>query len=303
MGGHLERRVDRITAMAGSSERGCRFFLLALSALGGIVPDPVIRSEPQRELVCDAFGQLPGVDEDEGGAMGEHVLGDPVEHVGELGPARHRLELRPRQLDGHIEVAAVSAVDDGGRRPGRVGTGEQTGDRVEWALGRREADALELPTCGRDDVVETLEGEGEMGPALVTGQGVDLVDDDSVDPGQHGSGGSGREEQVQRLRRGHEEIRGVLHHGGAIGRRRVPGPRRDPHFWPGEAQPVRLGGDAGQGHLQVGVHIGGQRPQRRDVDHTGSVAGPVVGQPGGMFPVGGIDRHEKAGQGLAGAGG
>ena len=63
-------------------------------------------AEPERELVGDPLRHLAGVDEDERGAVLEHVCGDPVQDVAELPAAGHRLELTGRQLDGDVEVAA-----------------------------------------------------------------------------------------------------------------------------------------------------------------------------------------------------
>ena len=50
--------------------------------------------------------------------------GDAVEDVGQLAAAGHRLELAVGQLDGHVEIPRVAAVDDGGGRAGRSCTPE-----------------------------------------------------------------------------------------------------------------------------------------------------------------------------------
>ena len=72
----------------------------------------------------------------------------------------------------------------------------------------------------------------------------------------------------------------------------------------GAAQPEagRLVGDAGQRELEVLVHVGGQGPQRRDVDDPGRRRRRGVDARLGLGPVGGVDGHQEAGQGLAGAG-
>ena len=99
--------------------------------------------------------------------------------------AGHRLELARRELDGHVEVAGVPAVDDGGRAPDRVAARQQAGHHLERALGGGQADALQPAAALRHQVGQPLEAEGEVGPPLVAGQGVDLVDDDRVDAGEH----------------------------------------------------------------------------------------------------------------------
>ena len=128
----------------------------------------------------DPLGHLAGVDEDQRGAVLEDVDGDLVEDVGELEAAGHRFELAPRQLDGHVEIPPVAAVDDGGGGTGRVGSRQETGDHLQGALGCRQPDALEPDPAGRHQLAEPLETEGEMRAPLVAGQGVDLVDDHRV---------------------------------------------------------------------------------------------------------------------------
>ena len=116
--------------------------------------------------------------------MLEHVSGDPVEDVGELGAARHGLELAVGELDGHVEVAGVPAVDDGRRGGGVVDAGQQPGHDVEWPLRGRQPDALQSAAALGHQVGEPLQAQGQVRPPLVTGQRVHLVDDDRVDPAQ-----------------------------------------------------------------------------------------------------------------------
>ena len=86
------------------------------------------------------------------------------------------------------------------------GTDQVPADPLQGSLGRGESDALDgrLARFGRrsrlrhallgvpvvfvepvcDQCVEALKGEGEVGAALGAGNGVDLVDDHRLDPGQ-----------------------------------------------------------------------------------------------------------------------
>ena len=130
VGGHLQGGVDGVAVAVSASA-----WAPAVAAGVG--------TEAQGQLVGHPLGHLAGVDEDERGAVLEDVAGDPVEDVGELAAAGHRLELGVGELDGHVEVPAVAAVDDGGRAAGRVDAREQTGHHLERALGGREPDALE----------------------------------------------------------------------------------------------------------------------------------------------------------------
>ena len=134
------------------------------------------------------------------------VLGDAVEDVGHLTAAHHRLELGGGQLDRHIEIAGVAAVDDHGRRAVVVHAREQAGHHVERALGGREADALEAAAALGDQRVQPLEAQGEVAAPLVAGQRVHLVDDDGAHAAQHGPRRRRGEEEVERLGRGHQQV-------------------------------------------------------------------------------------------------
>ena len=149
----------------------------ALGALTGV--------EPLGQLVGDPLGQLPGVHEHERRAVVPDVVGDAVEHIGELGVAGNRLQLGGGELDGDVEVAAVSAVDD--RRHGAPvpRPRQQPGHHLEGPLGGRQPDPLEPAAALGHHLCQPFEGQREVGAALVAGQGVDLVDDDGAHPAQH----------------------------------------------------------------------------------------------------------------------
>ena len=150
------------------------------------------------------------------------VLGDPVQHLGELRVAGHRLELGGRELDGHVEVTAVAAVDDRRRARPVPRPRQQPGHHLERPLGGREPDALQPATALGHHLRQPLEGQSEVGAALVAGQGVDLVDDDRPHPAQHRPRGGRREQQVERLRRGHQQVGRAPAHGRPLGRRVSP---------------------------------------------------------------------------------
>ena len=95
-------------------------------------------AEPLAELVGEALGEPPRVDEHERGAVLADEVGDAVEHVGHLLGRRDRLELAVGQLEREVEVALVAGVDDrgsGGRRragarPSRSAAASPTARRV-----------------------------------------------------------------------------------------------------------------------------------------------------------------------------
>ena len=122
-------------------------------------------------------------------------------------------------------------------------------------------------------MVEPLEGQGQMGPPLVAGQGVYLVDDHRVHTTEERPGRGGGQQQVQGLRSGHQQVGRRPAHGHPFGGRRVAGPDGHRQLGGGQATALRLLGDAGQRQLQVLVDVGGQSPEGRHVDHPGAGCG------------------------------
>lgn len=125
-----------------------------------------------------------------GGRPAEVLLDDLAEgrHVG--------------QGDDHLEVPLLGrlGLDDLDRATAR----EEPGDLLDRADGRRQADPLRR--LGQEGV-EPLEAERQVGPALGAGDGVDLVEDDRLDPGE-GLPRLGREHEEQRLGSRDEDVGG-----------------------------------------------------------------------------------------------
>jgi len=141
-------------------------------------------------------------------------------------------------------------------------------DFDKWTLGRGQADPLRLGVSGAGDQVrEPLEREREVDAALGRGEGVDLVDDDGVDRGQPVAR-LAREHQVQRLRRGDQDLAGLLALALALLGRGIPGAdvRRD--LRPG-AEPL----EARERRPQVALDVVRERLDRGHVDHAGAVRG------------------------------
>ena len=64
-------------------------------------------------------------------------------------------------------------------RPAGPDAAEETGDRLDRALRRRQADPLRRP---RGQLLQPLQAQSEMSAALGPRQSVDLVDDYVLDP-------------------------------------------------------------------------------------------------------------------------
>ncbi len=162
--------------------------------------------EPLGQLVGHPLRHLASVDEDEGGAVVAGVLRNAVQDVGHLAAAQHRLELGGGQLDRHLEVAGVPAVDDDRGRTALVHPREQPRHEVEGALRRREPDALQAASALVHERVEPLETQRQVAAPLVTGERVHLVDDHGADAAQQCARGRCGEEEVERLGSSHEQV-------------------------------------------------------------------------------------------------
>ena len=112
-----------------------------------------------------------------------------------------------------------------------------------------------------------------MRATLAAGDGVNLVDDDRLDPGQ-GLAGRRGQHQKQRLGRGDQHIGRLADELAAARGRGVAGADADADV--GRLQPPALGdaGEACQRGTQVALDVDGQRLERRDVEHPGA-GGPL----------------------------
>ena len=150
----------------------------ALPGDAAVVARDSLLPEALGQLLGDALGEGAGVDEDEGGAVRADELGEAVEDVPPLLFGGDGLEVAGWGLDVEFDIALVATVDDRDRAPG---AGEEAGDQLDGALGGGEADAHGR---GLGETVEAGEGEGEVTAAAITGEGVNLVDDDGADAAQ-----------------------------------------------------------------------------------------------------------------------
>src|ERR1700733_812602 len=121
-------------------------------------------------------------------------------------------------------MAALADLNDVGGRAGGGDAGEELGDEGDGVLRGRDTDALgrcglagEVSAGGEavftgDEGVEALEREGEMGAALVVGDGVDLIDDEGADLAEILARLAGGEEDVEGFGGGDEDVGRVAEH-------------------------------------------------------------------------------------------
>ena len=188
----------------------------------------------------------------------------------------------------------ASTIVTGRGSPGAAVATEEAGDLLERSLRGGQPDAL-----GRagGDLLQPLERQRQVGAALGRGEGVDLVDDDGLDPGQR-LGRRRGQHQVEALGRGDEQIGRPADQLLSIPRRGVTGAHRDLRCRHRLAEPLGGERDPGERGPEVLLDVERQRPQRRDVEDPGA-AGPFLRR-GARCE--GIDRGEEGGEGLAASG-
>ena len=179
-------------------------------------------AQPLGQIVGDALGQPPGVDEHQRrlvlGDQGGDAVVDLLPHL--IRCDRPKLVLR--HFDRQIHRTPVPVIDD---RDAGVGVGrEESRDRLDRPHCRRQADPLRATTAGfLDEIVEPRQREREMRTPLVVGHRVNLIDDDRSHAAQRLAAAIRSQQDEERLRGGDENVRRVLDHPLAFGRRCVAG--------------------------------------------------------------------------------
>ena len=179
-----------------------------------------------------------------------------------------------RHDDREVEGAGGGSLGDC-HRPGLplvVDDGpaaKEGGDRLERALGCRQADSLRrgcVVRVGLDDLLQTLERQRQVSAPLGSGHGVNLVDDDPANAGQRLAGFRGEQEE-ERLGRGDEDVGRIALHPAALIRRSVSGPEERRQLGEGSASEAHGGvADSGEGGAEVAVDVVGQCLERRYVE-------------------------------------
>src|SRR2546422_4397064 len=93
---------------------------------------------------------------------------------------------------------------------------------------------------------------------------MDLVDDHALDRAKRVAR-EAREDQIQRLRCGDEDVRGLALVARSLARRRVARADRDSGLTVRDAETLRLACDADERLAQVALDVDGERLKRRDV--------------------------------------
>ena len=182
---HVDAELQRRRRHQRCQLPGAQAALDQLAALAGqrsVMRGHLVVAKTLSELMGDSLGQLSRVDEHQRRPLPGHVCGDPVEDLVKLIAGHRRLELAVGHLQGHVEAATVTGVDDRRERLAER-PNQQAGRPLDGFDRRREPDPHGRTVGHR---LEPLEREREMRPALIAREGVDLVDYDRRD-GREGS--------------------------------------------------------------------------------------------------------------------
>ncbi|MNC46690.1 hypothetical protein D3C75_957170 [compost metagenome] len=130
---------------------------------------------------------------------------------------------------------------------------------LDRALRGRQADTPQWPVA---QGLQALQGQCQVGAALVAGQGMDFVDDHRVHAGQAFTARSRAHQHVERFGGGHQDVRRQLAHGGAFLLRCIAGAYRRGDAWGVQALLCNGLADAFERGLQVQTNVIGQGLQR-----------------------------------------
>ena len=269
-----------------------------LSREAAVVGRHRLCSQPLGELVGHALHQFPGVHEDDGGPDPLRVAGNPVVHLRPHGMAGDRAQGLVGHLHPQIQVSSLPRVHDGAiRHPVRRHISrpdQQPPDLLDRPLRRAQPDPLERRAR---QVFQSLQGEGQVGAPLVGRHGVDLIHDDRPGRRQIPPAALGRQQDIERLRRGDQDVRRIPPHGFPVLRWGVPRPDGNPDLGQGGSPLFRQPADGSQRLPQVLLDVVGKGLQGGNVDDRGLV--PQAAARGGADQA--VNRPQECRQRLPGA--
>ncbi len=242
--------------------------------------EPAIVDEHDRRAVLLDEAQDLGIDRrpdrlDAPLRAGVHLLSVRRRGVREQAGRSQLAQVLDRDHDLEVELLARPRVDELDRTSAR----HETADLLERPLRRREAEPLHR---GVEQRLEPLDADRKMRPTLRACDRMHLVEDERLDPTQ-GLACLRREHQVQRLRRGDQDVGRLGDELPALLRRRVTRANGHPN--------ARV--EPGKRTAEVAFDVVVERLERRDVQHAKTLSGRR-GET--------VDRVQEGRQRLAGPG-
>ena len=159
--------------------------------------------------------------------------------------------------------ADVTGIDDGAAHS--MCAGQKLCDYFDRLLRCRESDPRQR-AAGQS--LQAFQRQRQMRAAFVARDGVNFIDDDGAAGCEHIAAGLRTQQDVQRLRGGHDDVRRPAPHAGALRLRGVAGAHHRPYLNVRYAKRHQLFANAAQRRLEIALDVVRQRLQRRDVDHA-----------------------------------
>ena len=182
-----------------------------------------------------------------------------------------RAQLLVRDLDSKVERAPLPYADHV-HLLAFACAGEELRNKRDGVLRCRQTDALRRCTAPAHQCVEALQGKHEMRPAFVIGNRMDLIDDDGAYGTEMVAALLCRQQNVERLRRGDEDVRRTPQHRLPLARKRVAGAHSRADFRAKIAALECQGLDLPQGAVQVLLYVVREGLERRNIQDLRALA-------------------------------
>ena len=257
-----------------------------------MVRGDVFLAQPLGQVARHAFGDAPLVDEDQRRAVLRDQAGQAVVQLLPHFGRQHGAQRRSRHLDAEIAFAHVAGVDDRHLAPALAD--EEAPHLVQRLHGGRQAHAHRRLRAQR---FQPLQRQHQVRAPLAARHRMQFVDDHALDRLEHRAARLRTEQDVERFRRGDQDVRRLATHALAFRGGRVAGAHGGADAHVRQALPEQFRTDAGQRLLEVLADVVRQRLERRDVEDVDFVRESLAQPLAHQF----VDGGQESRQRLAGA--
>ena len=225
-----------------------------------------VSTENRGEMMAHALGQSARVHKDQRRAMMAGEIGNALVNLVPHFIRRYGAKLAAGHLDAQIKRPALRDVDDIGQR--LIGSRQELRDELNWLLRGGKANSR---GAGSGERVEPLERERQMRAALVVRHGVNLIDDHGLHRAQNLAALARRQQDVERFRSRHQNMRRPAEHRLALMHVRIAGAHGGANFRHQVTALLRQRNDLAKGYIEILLDVVAERLQRRDVENFSGV--------------------------------
>ena len=212
------------------------------------------------QMVRHALGKPPRIDEHQRGTMLQDERGDAVVNLTPHLVGGDRPQFALGHFDSDVHAPAVARIHD--HRCRAVTPGKKLRKHLDGLLRGGKADA---DRRAREKSFEPLERKRQMRAAFIVGDGMDFIHDHRFDIAQDGAAALGRQKDIERFRRGDENMRRPHQHFAAFVHQGVASAHADADFGHQQATFGGFTKNFAQRELEIFLDVVAQRLQRRDV--------------------------------------